>query len=225
MTSDDAAYVIAHKCGIILDKYLPSDAVDRIRELVQQVTSVGQPSQGPTRVRKGGPKHQSTIVIGKEFRGQDAILPDRKLREAADMTRVYPLLYVLENSIRQVINRRMKSVHGKTWWESEAPASLKRTVADRMLQEKKDSWHQRRGAHPIDYTDLKDLSPLMRKIQKSFVPDILPSAEWFTNLIEEVYKSRCVLCHMNPLDTNNIAAVKVRFNHWQKQIDAKKNLI
>jgi len=57
------------------------------------------------------------------------------------------------------------------------------------------------------------------------VPNINPCLDWFTQLIGEVYNSRCVVCHMNPLDKDNIQAVKLRFTQWEKQIDAKKNLI
>jgi len=94
-----------------------------------------------------------------------------------------------------------------------------------MADEKKNSWHQRRGARPIDYLDLNQLPALMRKIEKEVVPNIIPSLQWFDQLIEEVYKSRCVVCHMNPLDEVNIQAIKVRLIHWQNQISAKKNLI
>ena len=69
--------------------------------------------------------------------------------------------------------------------------------------------------------DLNQLVPLMRNIENDVVPDIIPSLEWFSQLIEEVYQSRCVLCHMNPLDNDSITSVKLRFRQWQKQIKAK----
>ena len=66
---------------------------------------------------------------------------------------------------------------------------------------------------------------IMRNIEKDFVPNIIPSIEWFAQFIEEVYKSRCVVCHMNPLDKDNIQLVKLKLGQWQKQIEAKKKLI
>jgi hypothetical protein len=106
-----------------------------------------------------------------------------------------------------------------------ATRNLKDTVNNRMQAENRNSWHQRRGARPIDYLDLNQLVPLVRGIQQYVVPDIIPSIEWFSQLVDEVYQSRCVLCHMKPLDNDSIQSVKLRFRQWQKQINAKSALL
>lgn len=98
----------------------------------------------------------------------------------------------------------------------------KRQYHDRMANEKKNSWHQRRGDRPIDYLDLNQLKPLVNKYESLFVPDIIPSLQWFSQLIDEMYQSRCVLCHMNPLNKDNISSVKLKYNQWQKQIKNKQ---
>ena len=114
----------------------------------------------------------------------------------------------------------MTNRYGNNWWDSKA-GKLKDKVNERMSDEKRNSWHQRRGARPIDYLDLAQLPALVRQIQK----DIIPSIEWFTQFLDEVYKSRCVVCHMNPLDDTNIQGVKLRFTQWQRQVRGKKDLI
>lgn len=229
ITTEDATYTIAQREGIILDKYLDRDTVNHVRGIIQQITHI---TQGTTTIaklaRKGkreSEKKQIVIVFPKEFTVTDPILEKKRLLEARDMAAIYPLLYVLENSIREVIDRFMTSTYGNNWWESKAPRALKRTVSIRMSDEEKNSWHQRRGARPVDYLDFIQLSDLMRNIEKEVAPDIIPSVEWFTQLVNEVYKSRCVVCHMNPLDADNTEAVKLRFRQWQKQISAKKALI
>jgi len=226
MTTEDAIYVIAQREGIYLDKYLDKETVDRIRVLYQQLVPI---AEAPVKKTRGKIKYtvakQRVIKIGKHAEFSDPILPQKKITEAKEMADVYPLIYILENSVRELIDRVMTAQFGNNWWNSQAPKHLRKDVSDRMADDKKNSWHQRRGARPIDYLDLKDLPRLMRKIEKIVVPDIIPSMEWFSQLVDEVYKSRCVVCHMNPLDKNNIQAVQVRFNHWQKQIDAKKSLI
>jgi len=131
----------------------------------------------------------------------------------------------MENSIREVIDRVMTSKHGINWWDSEAPRGLADSVSKRMADEKKNSWHQRRGARPIDYIDLDNLPALIRKIERDVVPSIIPSIEWFTQFIDEIYRSRCVICHMNPLDSDNIQAIKLRFTQWQKLINEKRDII
>lgn len=230
MTTEDATYVIAQQQGIILDKYLDKEIVGHVRGLLQQISP---PIQAPPSVGKAtrrwrkeeSRREQRAIVIGKEFKITDPILQQKRISEAKEMAVIYPFIYILENSIREVIDRVMTSRYGDNWWDSEAPKGLRETVASRMADEKKNSWHQRRGDRPIDYLDLDQLPALMRKIDTEVVPDIIPSLEWFTQFVEEVYKSRCVICHMNPLDEDNIQALKVRFKQWQKQISARKNLI
>ena len=225
MTTEEATYVIAHNEGIHIDKYLDRDMVASIRRIVQQIASQTSPSSVP----KGKPRkkadvgvEQRVIEIAKEFKFTDPILQDKKIYEAREMAAIYPLLYIFENSIREVIDKVMTSKYGKSWWNSKAPRGLKETVKGRMDDEKKHSWHQRRGARPIDYLDLNQLPALIRKIEKDVVPNLIPSYEWLNQRIDEVYKSRCVICHMNPLDKDNIDSVKLRFKQWQKQVRNKK---
>lgn len=229
MTTEDATYVIAHREGITLDKYLDRAAVDRVRDLVQLATpSVPSRSIKARKTFRGKQEHikdQRIVILGEELNLNIPVLSQKTISEAKQMAVIYPLVYILENSVRAVIDRIMMAKHGKDWWDSEAPRKLKDTVIDRMADEKRNAWHQRRGSRPIDYLDLDQLPALMRKIQTDVVPGIIPSFEWFEQLVVEVYKSRCVICHMNPLDRDNTEAVKVRFRQWQKQMDAKKSLI
>lgn len=229
ITTEEATYVIAQQEHIVLDKYLDKDTVNHVRVLLQHVSPLVQPPRSiskTTRYRKEElRREQRVILIGKEFKVTDPILPQKKILEAKEMAAIYPFLYILENSIREVIDRIMISRYGESWWDSEAPKKLRDSVNKRMADEEKNSWHQRRGDRPIDYLDLNQLPALVGEIEREVVPGIIPSLEWFRQFIGEIYKSRCVVCHMNPLDKNNIQAVNVRFRHWQKQINARKNLI
>lgn len=228
ITTEDATYIIAQREGIILDKYLDGDTINHVRGIIQQITHITQDTTTIAKLARKGKreaeKKQLVVVFPKEFTVTDPILEKRKLLEARDMAAIYPLLYVLENSIREVIDRLMINRYGNNWWDSKA-GKLKDKVNERMSDEKKNSWHQRRGARPIDYLDLAQLPALVRQIQKDIVPDIIPSIEWFTQFVDEVYKSRCVVCHMNPLDSTNVEAVKLRFTQWQRQVKGKRDLI
>lgn len=228
MMTEDAVYVIAQRHNIILDKYLDKETVDRVRGLYQQLVPITQATVKKTRGKiKDIVAKQRVTKIGKDIKFSDPILPQKKITEAVEMADVYPLIYVLENSAREFIDKIMTTQYGNNWWDSQAPEPLKKDVSKRMRYDEKNSWHQRRGARPIDYLDLKDLPSLMEEIdiEKIVVPNIIPSLKWFRQLIEQVYKSRCVVCHMNPLDKNNIQAVNVWFNYWEKQIAEKQHLI
>lgn len=226
MTTTDATYVIAHKCGIPLDRFLSSQDVDRVRSLMPvRQSSFHDVSRQRTRGPRRFAEDQRIIVIGKEFRGTDPILPNRTLVEAKEMAAIYPLLYVLENSIREAIHRVMTRKYAVSWWDTKAPHDLKETVNKRMADENINSWHQRRGAHPLWYVDLNQLPAIVRKNLADFVPNIVPSVEWFSQFVADLYPSRCVLAHMNPLDRDNTTAVKLAFKKWQKQIKGRSAFI
>lgn len=227
MTTEDATYVIAHQVGIPLDKYLDKETIDRVRNLQSTLspTIVSSPVGKATGKRRTGTEDkQRVVIIGGEFKLTDPILQQRKLLEARDMAAIYPFLYVLENSIREVIERVMTRRYGDKWWDSKA-GDLKKAVNKRTSDEERNMWHQRRGARPIDYLDFAKLPILVEQVEKDFVPDIIPSIGWFKHFVDEVYKSRCVVCHMNPLDNTNIQSVKVKFTQWQRQVEGKKDLI
>ena len=221
MTPKEAICVISHHQRIPINRYLDSETVEKVRILVQQLGTLTQPVPAKATPQKQAEEPKSprnAIAIPREFENFAAILSTRKIQEAVAMAPTYILLYALENSIREVIDQTMTSKHGRDWWDSFATSSLLRKVEGHMSDDQKDRWHQRRGSRPIDYLDMKDLKSLMRAIQEEFIPDIIPDLEWFIHLIDEVYKSRCVVCHMNPLSQVNISAVKLRCIHWQQQV-------
>ena len=87
----------------------------------------------------------NTIQIAKEFNISDPILSGVKIEQAKEMASIYPLLYILENSIRELIDIKMIKLHDENWWDSYSTRKLRELVAGRMLGENKNSWHQRRG--------------------------------------------------------------------------------
>ena len=216
LTLNAAAEMFAKKRGFTVVRYLSEKDRETMKNI--RITEIKIPA-------KKKKKQMRTIIIPNEFKLDDPLLSIKKLNEAKEMASIYPFLYVLENSIRELIDKVMISKYGKDWFTAKAPKGLQDKVKNRMKDEKKNAWHQRRGTRPIDYLDLNQLCPLTRKIEKEVIPDIIPSLEWFQQFIEEIYKSRCVMCHMNPLDKDNIQAVKLRFKQWQKQIKEKKDLI
>ena len=44
---------------------------------------------------------------------------------------------------------------------------------------------------------------------------------WFQHFVDEVYQSRCVVAHMNPLNQTNTDNVGIKFNQWETLVKAK----
>jgi len=230
MSTEDATYLIAHESGIKIDKYLSKDEVDKIRQLHTSGGVVNNPTATLTkqRVQKGKNNIQEIRFPG-EFKTTNPLLPNQKLNEAKSMAKLYPLLYVLENSIRELIKRVMRSNYGEDWWNTELNKGklkgVKQTANNRMKIEKKNSWHQRRGDHPIDYVDITDLETIIRAKHSDFIPSIIPDREWFVQFMKELYPSRNVVCHMNPLDGDNVKDIQLRFKKWDKMIKNARDMI
>jgi hypothetical protein len=221
MSTEDATYLIAHENNIKIDRYLTDEQIARVRSL--QMGNTGnthnQPQPRASIPRKGGgPKE---IRFPNEFKATNPLLSVAKLNEAREMAALYPLLYVLENSIRELIKRVMQAKFGTDWWDIQLNAGklkgVHQTAANHMRTEtEKNSWHQRRGAHPIDYVYLDDLGAIIQAKQEEFIPNIIPDRDWFVQFMKTLEPSRNVVCHMNPLDRDNISDVKLHCRRWEK---------
>jgi len=231
MDTATAQCVLAYQQGMRLDRYLDADRLSSVQRVISQLGGSNGSAIAP---RAQAPKESTntarSIVFPREFRTSDPLLSDAKLREARDMAAIYPILYVLENSLREVIKRVLVAKYGADWWNTAltgptAVRSLKDKSDQRREREEQASWHQRRGAHPIDYIDLRDLGTIVEAKQDDFFPQIFRDREWFRSHIRELAPSRNVLCHMNPLEEMNVKDIRVRAERWRKVIEASLSAI
>lgn len=228
VSTELATYLIAQENGIAIGKYLSDEEMAEVRTLQVQKAGVNNSISAPTPKRQAAPKKNKTttrraITAPSGSSIKDPILPEKKLKEAAAMIKVYPTLYGLENSIRELIKRLMFDKFGEDWWDTQLTTSKLKSVRDtangRMTQEKtKHSWHQRRGSHPIDYVQFEDLETILRAKKSLFHPDIIPNWDWLLHLFRELIPSRNVVCHMNPLDSDNTRDVESWYKKWVKVI-------
>ena len=225
--------VIAHQQGIKIDRFLDADALARVQSVIAKLGTVSRGlsredrtpashgKKGSLRRSKAGVSTPRPLVFPQQFKLADPVLDDTKLREAREMAEVYPLIYVLENSMREVVLRVMGAKYGSDWWDTALNSgklkTLKANSDARREKEKQQSWHQRRGAHPIDYIDLGQLGDIVIGKQDDFFPTVLgDNRSWFEQFMRELEPSRNVLCHMNPLDIHNIADLKVKAARWNR---------
>jgi hypothetical protein len=226
MSSEEAAYCIAHQEGIRLDKFLDGNMIAHVRGLVSALRPNAE-SATPARRKASPATSPSEIRVGGAFTITDPILPLRIISDAKETSeKVYPILYVFENSVREVIKRILSAEFGSDWWDRCASASVKRAVADRVRQEDDIPWHGSRNTHPIFYTDIKDLISVVRN-QEAWpkLEPVLRSIEWFTQLINCITASRNPIAHMNPISRHDRRRLVVNFLDWNRTIKARLSLI
>jgi len=223
--TEDGVCLLAAQSGINLNRYLPKERVDQIRQLLFQLTQHTGLSEAGKRVSKKPAVRTVSVTVGKTLTLTDPLLTDKVIAEGKEMAEeVYPLLYVFENSVREMILRVMQKAHGPNWWDSKVSSGIREEVEKRKKREDENPWHGKRGAHSICYTDLDHLGRIVQNNWVDFKA-ILPRPQWLEQRLDEMGHSRNPVAHMNPLSRNDIQRIKVYFRDWETLVKAKRNLI
>lgn len=226
MTTEQAVYTIAHEYGVDLSRHLSSDETAEVRGLVAQLRAGAQPA-APTRANGGErtKKAPAKKVVKVTIAGVDVgTIPGLSATHAADAKvmseKVYPTLYIFENSVRDVIERVLAAEFGTSWWTTAIPGIVQNTAVKHKAGEAKDPWHGRRGQREIDYVFLNDLWAIIKHQWKHFKP-LFPNQAWIESLVtSDMNVSRRVLAHMNPLAADDVKNIEAAFRKWVKQLKA-----
>lgn len=221
MSPEEATCVLAHQEGVHLDRYLDEDKLSRIRQLIAALPT--PPPSGPTpaspaRARPAKPPKAVQIAIAGDITLDDPMLSSQVLKDMQLMAgKVYPMLYVFENSVRALIRRVMTAAYGDGWWPANVPREVRDAVDGRMKKEERNAWHGKRSAHPLYYTDIKHLKQIATSNWQHFAP-LFPNQAWFTNQVDVISVSRNVVAHNNPLRARDVKRLEVYFEDWEHQI-------
>lgn len=226
MSTPHAVYTIAHENGIDISKHLDAGETGEIRSLVaslggQSGAVAASPSRPTTRTPKNVKVKIGTVDVGK--------IPTLKESHAHDAKRmserVYPTLYIFENSVRDLIETVLRSKHGKDWWAEGVPRKIRETASKHKADEAKDPWHGTRGGREIDYVFLVDLWAIVKHNWSEFQV-LFPDQAWIQTLItRDMNVSRRVIAHMNPMSSDDIKGIEAAFRKWVKQLQAVESQI
>jgi hypothetical protein len=226
MSTPHAVYTIAHENGIDIAKDLGAGETAEIRSLVASLRSGGQraePASAPaTKARRtpATPKNVTVKIAGSDV-GKIPALKKSHAEDAKRMSeRVYPLLYLFENSVRDLIEAVLRDRYGKDWWTTAVPKKVQETATKHKADEGKAGWHSARGGRQIDYVFLNDLWAIIKDKWNDF-RDLFPDQAWIQTLItNDMNVSRRVLAHMTPLAADDITGIEASFRKWVKQLTA-----
>ena len=232
MKTKVAQAIVAHDAGLRLDRYLDGAALEEVQQVMIRLGNGAAAPAAPANGNGRRPGRASApvarVMSFKAFniKTSDPFLPKEKLDQAQEMSKVYPILYLLENSIRTVIRGVMEASYGPGWWDTNLTSAKAREMKDnvegRLRREDEHSWHQQRGKHKIDYIDLSDLLVIAQSKRDVFFPKVLSQESWFQGLVEETAPSRNVLCHMNPLLENNVQGLGYRLTQWHHHLKSRE---
>ena len=219
VTNEIAAYILAADNNIDISKYLDRSELAEVREARKGFgLSTIQPKDIVN--RKMGKVSTKSVMVstGKKITSKYGFLTERTFNEAKEMAeKVYPAVYLFENSARELILNLMEKGYGPDWWETKVSSTIKNEVQSRIGKEKRERWHSKRGAHQIFYTDMGDLSLIITNNWDIF-KQVFPGQSWVTQRFNEIELSRNIIAHNNALEKREINRINLYVEDWNKQI-------
>lgn len=234
LTTEEALFVLAHKNHVGFSrefKKLSSESQSRVNSAIN--IHAGSASIPPVvNERSKGGRTNTFILKTPLGRINDPYIPGNIVRDAVDMSETaYPYLYMLENSLRNFISLVLQRKYGTNWWDAKIQGSktlddIAQKAQDRMRKEERNSYHGKRAAHPIYYIDFSDLTSILRTLQadfNSFFKNLPGKLISFTNKLEELFPSRNVTAHHNPLSKRDKNRLVGYLHDWLSQLAYLKN--
>lgn len=196
-----------------------------IPEIKQQIRSLNESKKVEVVAPRSG---RHVIKVDKSYKVHNStVAPTSKLISLASINlavnnaNLYPELFLFENSLRIFINLVLTKKYGAKWWDNRVNGNTQGTIAGRMKKEKMNPWHGARGLDPLSYTDLSDLTNIIRSHPNEFGPffkDVTGKLNWLVQRLEEIYLTRNNLAHSTPLKQGDINRFRAYFIDWYKQI-------
>jgi hypothetical protein len=230
METSEAVYTIAAEAGIDITTYLDAEEVQKVRALLTQLRVGGgdsRPSQdagatGAGRRRSAAPKPALVTLSGVNVERLPGMSAARAKEAKRMAEKVYPIIYVFENSARDLISAVLAKEIGEDWWDQVVPRRIREAARERKEGEGDDPWHGKRGASMIDYTMLTELPKIVgaNEAWPHFRP-IFARKSFFEELVNDMNVSRRVAAHMNPVSADDARHVEVAFRKWAKTLKAR----
>lgn len=134
--------------------------------------------------------------------------------EAKRMAKVYELLFCFENSVRELIEDRLKEAYSiETWWNEGVPESIRREAEKLKSKERKTPWHGPRGGTLLAFVDFPILAQIITEKWEHF-EDLLGKPEWVEHLFDEMNQSRRAIAHTGVLSQFDVERMELRVRDW-----------
>jgi hypothetical protein len=209
MSTEEATYVIAHQGGIDLSRFLPIEVIDRIRSLIpKELPKTAQPTPGAQSKKKR--KRSATSY---------PLVPDTLTAKGVTIGHEsFPQMFVLENSIRNLIIQRLSKAYDKDWWEKGNFKGVRDSVQRIIDKEKKFPHRDKRGLHPIFYSNFAELKLIVLN-EFSHFADVIVDRQWFDVQMDQVYMSRNSLAHSVAITEDDETRIRLLYSEWAKLLD------
>jgi hypothetical protein len=153
-------------------------------------------------------------------RDQDVSLEDfsQPIRlQAIKMAGLYQAFFCFENSVRELVEQRLRENLGADWWTKGTTSVIRKKVEDRRSAEQSNRWHAARGESRIAYADFGDLSSMITNNWILF-EDLFPDQDWVRTRLSDLELSRNVIAHNGVLNGREITRITLYLKDWVMQV-------
>jgi Swt1-like HEPN len=137
--------------------------------------------------------------------------------KAKRMGRIYELLFCLENSMRELIERTLKEASALADWTNGIDPKLLVSAHKREEQDQEARWHGPRGESILNYLDFPDLGQIILDRWDDF-QDLLGDRRWVERYFGEMNPTRRALAHTGDLTDFDVERMEMRVREWQRVV-------
>lgn len=216
--------------GAISDAFHELDLVRpksiRLREQFKKsrnVRTIAKDVYAPTRAfSELMEKRHKQIPINDELIVEEIELPpfisSERRNDLKLMVQTYARLFLLENSMRGLIEAKLEGALGKDWWQQAANSKMRKKHSDRLDNERSRKWAPTRSSFgPLYSLDWPDLLTIMRKYPEHFQP-VLGDLN-FLHRFDDAGAFRNVVAHNGALrDADDLKRIEIYYRDWVHQL-------
>ncbi len=169
------------------------------------------------KVLRSEPRGSTQTAEEIEARLSMPLLDEDMIAAARRMAAVYTAIAAFENSVRELVWKRLLEEKGENWWVESVSEKIRTKAEQRKKDEEKIRWHTPRGDALINYTEFGDLATII-SINWSIFESLLPSQDWVRHIIETLERSRNVIMHSGDLAYPDIERIGVVIRDWVTQV-------
>ena len=133
--------------------------------------------------------------------------------KAGRMGRIYELLFCLENSMRELIERTFKEVEDFRDWTDGIKKETLKSARSREKEDREAPWHGPRGGSVLSYLDFPQLGQIILDQWEHF-EDLFGDRRWIDHYFREMNPARRALAHTGDLTEFDVERMEMRVREW-----------
>ncbi len=133
---------------------------------------------------------------------------------ATRMAEFYQIFYVLENDIRQFVNRVLEETYEEAWWDKQVPEVVRTYAKSNRDKESKEGLPPR-SPNPIDYITFGHLGEIIKSNWDIFA-GLFPNCEIerLEKVVSRLNMARGPLAHCGYLPEDEVVRLKLAIRDW-----------